>query len=58
METATKTKLTIDATIKAPVDKVWKFWTGPEHIVKWNSPSDDWHTTRAENDLQVGGKFL
>lgn len=58
METATKTKLTIEATIKAPVDKVWKFWTGPEHIMKWNSPSDDWHTTRAENDLQVGGKFL
>ena len=58
METASTTKITIDTTIKAPVEKVWKFWTLPEHITKWNSASDDWHTPRAENDLRVGGKFL
>jgi len=23
----------------------------------WNHASDDWHTTRAENDLRAGGKF-
>jgi uncharacterized protein YndB with AHSA1/START domain len=58
METQTAKTITIEATVKAPVNKVWKYWTGPEHIVKWNNASDDWHTTRAENDVRVGGKFL
>lgn len=49
--------ITIEANIKAPVEKVWKLWSGPEHIVKWNAASDDWHTTTAENDLRKGGKF-
>ena len=57
METANTTKITVQSTINAPVEKVWKFWTGPEHITKWNNASDDWHTPRAENDLRVGGKF-
>jgi uncharacterized protein YndB with AHSA1/START domain len=54
----TPTIITIEATVHAPVTKVWSFWSEPKHIVKWNNASDDWHTTRAENDLQVGGKFL
>jgi len=57
METATKTTITVETMVKAPVEKVWKFWTLPEYITKWNSASDDWHTPRAENDLRVGGKF-
>ncbi|WP_018629857.1 SRPBCC family protein [Niabella aurantiaca] len=51
------TKITVAATINAPVEKVWEYWTEPEHIKKWNSASDDWHTPSAENDLRVGGKF-
>jgi len=51
------TKVTVAATINAPVEKVWEYWTGPEHIKKWNSASGDWHTPRAENDLRVGGHF-
>jgi len=58
MTTETKTKITIENTVNAPVEKVWKFWTVPEHITKWNNASDDWHTPFAENDLRVGGKFL
>ena len=58
MATAQKTIITIQAMINAPVEKVWKLWTGPEHIVNWNYASDDWHTTRAENDLRAGGRFL
>lgn len=57
METANKTKITVAATVNAPVEKVWEFWSNPEHIVKWNTPSEDWHTPRAENDLRVGGAF-
>lgn len=55
---STATKITIRATIYAPVEKVWKLWTGPEHITQWNNASDDWHTPHATNDLRVGGKFL
>jgi uncharacterized protein YndB with AHSA1/START domain len=57
METKEKTVITVQATILAPVEKVWKLWTTPEDIVKWNQASDDWHTTHAENDLQPGGRF-
>jgi uncharacterized protein YndB with AHSA1/START domain len=49
--------ITVKNTIKASVDKVWEFWTLPEHITKWSFASPDWHTPYAENDLQVGGKF-
>lgn len=52
------TKIKIESTVNAPITKVWTYWTSPAHIVAWNHASDDWHTTRAENDLQVGGKFL
>ncbi|HEX9513576.1 MAG TPA: SRPBCC family protein [Puia sp.] len=58
METINKTTITVESTINAPVEKVWKFWTGPEYITKWSNASDDWHTPFAENDLRVGGKFL
>lgn len=57
METSNKTIITVEATVNAPVEKVWKFWSSPEHITKWNNASDDWHTPYAENDLRVGGKF-
>jgi uncharacterized protein YndB with AHSA1/START domain len=58
METANKTEITVESTVQAPVEKVWQYWAGPEHITKWSNASDDWHTTRAENDLRTGGKFL
>jgi len=51
-------KITVETTVNAPVQKVWQLWSTPEHITKWNSPSDDWHTPQAENDLRVGGQFL
>jgi uncharacterized protein YndB with AHSA1/START domain len=58
METQNKTVITVANTINAPVEKVWEYWTKPEHITKWNNASDDWHTPRAENDLRVGGNFV
>jgi len=57
METQEKTVITVENTINAPVEKVWEYWSKPEHITKWNNASDDWHTPRAENDLRTGGKF-
>jgi uncharacterized protein YndB with AHSA1/START domain len=58
MATQDKQVLTVENTINAPVEKVWEYWTKPEHIIRWSTPSDDWHTPRAENDLKAGGNFL
>jgi uncharacterized protein YndB with AHSA1/START domain len=52
-----KKSITVRASIQAPVEKVWQYWTSPAHIMKWNQASDDWHTPRSENDLRPGGKF-
>ncbi|MFV5702158.1 SRPBCC family protein [Flavobacterium sp. XS2P12] len=49
--------ITVQNTINASIEKVWELWTVPEHVMKWNNASDDWHTPFAENDLKVGGKF-
>ena len=57
MASGSPTNITIEATVKAPVATVWKLWTTPADILQWNSASPDWHTTKAENDLRVGGAF-
>lgn len=49
--------LHVQTAVNAPVEKVWEYWTSPTHITKWNSPSDDWHTPHATNDLREGGSF-
>ena len=58
METTEKTAITVETTIQAPIEKTWQCWMDPKHIVHWNNASDDWHTPRAENDFQVGGRLL
>jgi uncharacterized protein YndB with AHSA1/START domain len=58
MATIEKTMITVEASIHAPVEKVWHLWTDPKHIVHWNNASVDWHTPKAENDVRVGGRFL
>jgi uncharacterized protein YndB with AHSA1/START domain len=50
-------KLTVETTVNAPVDKVWRAYTTPEDIKQWNAASADWHTTAASVDLRVGGQF-
>lgn len=51
-------RIKVKVTVGSPTEKVWELWSGAEHIVQWNTPSEDWHTVRAENDLRPGGKFL
>src|SRR3712207_1935884 len=51
------TKITVSNTISADTKKVWDLWTKPEHIIRWNAASDDWHCPKADNDLRVGGKY-
>lgn len=50
-------KITVGTTVALIPEKVWDFWTKPEHITGWNFASPDWHCPRAENDLRVGGKM-
>ncbi|WP_186758039.1 SRPBCC family protein [Echinicola salinicaeni] len=50
-------KITIKTTINAPIEKVWVYWTEPEHITNWNAATDEWHCPSANNDLRKGGTF-
>jgi uncharacterized protein YndB with AHSA1/START domain len=49
--------LTVRATIKAPLNKVWKSWTEAGEVKNWNFASSDWHCPLASNSLIVGGEF-
>lgn len=50
-------KITVQATIAEDIEKVWDYYTNPEHITKWNFAADDWHCPKAENDMKAGGKY-
>ena len=50
-------KITVEATINAPVEKVWQAWNTPADIMQWNTPDPSWHCPSSENDLRVKGKF-
>ena len=49
--------ITVETTVAAPIDHVWRVYTTPEDIIQWNAASDDWHTAAATVDLRVGGVF-
>lgn len=51
------TRITVEATVNAPVEKVWKIWNTPDDIVQWNTADPGWHTPSSENDLRAGGRF-
>lgn len=50
-------KITVETSVAAPIDQVWRAYTTPADIVQWNAASDDWHTTTASVDLREGGQF-
>ena len=51
-------KITITATIAADKQKVWDYYTYPEHITQWNFADPSWHCPVAANDLQPGGQYF
>lgn len=51
------TKITVSAIVNTPIETAWNTWITPSDIIQWNTASDDWHTTKAVNDLQAGGTF-
>ena len=50
-------KVVVQAIITVPVEKVWKYWTEPRHIMNWNYASEDYFCPNAKNDLRERGKF-
>jgi uncharacterized protein YndB with AHSA1/START domain len=50
-------KITVSTAICAPIFRVWRAYTTPSDIMKWNAASDDWHTTKSAVDLRTGGTF-
>jgi uncharacterized protein YndB with AHSA1/START domain len=57
MQQTPNTPITVETTVAAPADHVWRAYTTPEAITRWNAASDDWHTTAATVDLRPGGAF-
>lgn len=51
------TRITVEATVHAPVAKVWKAWNTPADIMQWNTADPSWHCPSSENDLRTGGRF-
>ncbi|HQT23904.1 MAG: activator of HSP90 ATPase [Sphingobacteriales bacterium 17-39-43] len=51
-------KIIIQAIVSADIEKVWDYYTRPEHITKWNFASEDWQCPHASNDMRVGGKYI
>lgn len=52
------TKITIQAIISSERQKVWEYYTNPNHIIQWNFALDTWHCPTATNDMRVGGKYV
>ena len=50
-------KIVIKASVNSPLEKVWEFYTKPDHIVNWNFADPSWHCPSARNDLKVGGDY-
>ena len=50
-------KITVQTTVSAPIEKVWKCWTNLTDINGWAFASSDWEADAQENNLQVGGNF-
>jgi uncharacterized protein YndB with AHSA1/START domain len=49
--------ITVQNTIEAPIEKVWEYWTNPEHVKNWNFASNDWHCPHASSDFIIDGEF-
>ncbi|QRA43287.1 SRPBCC family protein [Chryseobacterium cucumeris] len=50
-------KITVSAAINADAQKVWNYYTQPEHITRWNFADPSWQCPSASNDMKVGGKY-
>ena len=54
----TQEKISVKATVVGGKQKVWTYYTQPEHITKWNFADQSWHCPTATNDMKVGGRYV
>lgn len=52
-----KEKVVVNIFVRQPLHIVWKCWTTPEHIKRWNIPFPNWHCPEVVNDIREGGIF-
>ena len=45
----TLTEISAETLVNSSLETIWKYWTEPDHIMKWNNISEDWHTPKVEN---------
>ncbi|MEY4065058.1 MAG: hypothetical protein RIR26_1266 [Pseudomonadota bacterium] len=50
-------EITIQATVRAPLEKVWSAWTTPADITMWNFAAKEWCCPTASIQLKPGGQF-
>jgi uncharacterized protein YndB with AHSA1/START domain len=55
-KTVDSKQFTIDRTLKAPIEKVWKMWTTKEGLEKWWGP-EGFTSVVQHLDVRVGGRF-
>jgi uncharacterized protein YndB with AHSA1/START domain len=51
------TMLTVKVDINASIQKVWDYFTTPQHIMQWNNANTDWHCPGATNTVKKEGQF-
>ena len=51
-------KVIVQTNINADIQKVWSYYTEPQHITQWNHAFEDWCCPKVQNDVWVGGKFI
>jgi uncharacterized protein YndB with AHSA1/START domain len=51
-------RIKIHAAIAANKQKVWHYYTSPEHITQWNFAHPSWCCPSASNQLEIGGRYL
>ncbi len=56
-ELRNKGEIMVETPINEPVEKIWKMYTEPKHMMQWNHAQNDWHSPSALNNVQVNGVF-
>lgn len=51
-------KIQVSVSVTADKQKVWEYYTSPEHITQWNFAHPSWHCPSASNDMKIGGRYL
>jgi uncharacterized protein YndB with AHSA1/START domain len=57
MDRIVEKQVVVSRSFNAPLEKLWKAWTEPEHFMQWYGPKG-FTTPTCEIDFRVGGRHL